>query len=144
MSRDELAARLFGLTPEASDTQRRFAAATAQLILRDLISQCAKHSAKEGPGVLVIAIDPDGVERNSWAGPEQLKANLATAEQLGDAAMVDIHQRVLERLGSIDPERKALVLRLTHNGDSGQARLFELDADRDPDTAAAIIRELGR
>lgn len=142
MSRDQLAARLFGLTPEASDTQKRFAAATAQLILRDLISQCAKHAAKEGPGALVIAIGPDGTEHNSWATPEQLKSNLAIAESLGDSSMVDVHQRLLERLGCVDATTTALVLRLEHDGKQGRAKLFELDSDRDPEAAATAIREL--
>lgn len=142
MARPDLAAALFGLPEHPSETQKRFAAATASLILTDLITQCAKHASREGPGALVIAIGPDS-ERNTWASPKQLKANLAIAEQLGDTAMVDVHQRVLERLGSIDPTTTALVLRLESDGGSAKASLFELDLDRDPDAAAACVRELG-
>lgn len=142
MSTGQLAAALFGLPEHPSDTQKRFAAATASLILKDLITQCAKHASREGPGALVIAISPDA-ERNTWATPEQLKANLALAEKLGDTAMVDIHQRLLERLGSIDPATTALVLRLESDGGRATAKLFELDGDRDPEAAAAAIRELG-
>lgn len=144
MPNERLIAQLFGLPSDPTDTQKRFAAATASLILKDLISQCAKHASREGPGALVVAISDGGKERSTWATSHTLQLNLGIAEELGDSAMADVHRRLLERLGCIDTSTTALLLLLQRDGDGhGSARVYELDIDRDPDAAAAAIREIG-
>jgi hypothetical protein len=144
MSRDHLAAALFGLPQSPSESQKRFAAAAATLILKDLITQCAKHASREGPGALVVAIAENRKERSTWATSHTLHHNLAIAEELNDTAMADVHRRLLERLGCIDTSTTALLLLLERDGDGhGTARVYELDIDRDPAAAAAAIREIG-
>jgi hypothetical protein len=143
MSRDQLAAALFQLPAHPSDTQKRFAAATAQLILRDLIQQCTTAAAKEGPGALVVALAAGAPERSRFASISELTDNLAIAEAQGDDAMAAVHRRLIERLGCIDLSTTALLLLLERDDDgNGQARLYELDAERDPAAAAQVIREI--
>jgi hypothetical protein len=144
MSRDQLAAALFGLPANPTESQKRFAAHTATLILTDLITQCAKHASREGSGALVVALAEDRKERSTWATTHTLQHNLAIAEELNDAAMADVHRRLLERLGCIDTSTTALLLVLERRGDTGgSARVYELDINRDPAAAAAAIREIG-
>lgn len=137
----ELAARLFGLGPNPSDTQRRFAAHAGQLILADLIDQCIKTAAKEGPGVLVVN-NIDGADNATWATPDLLKANLAIAEEHNDTAMIDLQRRCIDRLGTLDPEQEALLLIFSGPAGAATGRLFELDRDRDPQSILQRLKEV--
>lgn len=136
----DLAHALLGLKDDCSEAERHIAARTAQVILADLIQQCIKSAQQHGTGALFVLSAADG-EATSWATPEQIKRNLAIAERDSDQPMIDFQRDCLQRLGTLDPEKEALVAIFQLRGGRPCARLFELNIERDPERLHQRIEE---
>ncbi len=123
-----LATSLFGLPADPSEGQRSLAASIGEAMLRDLIQQYKSTSERLGPGVLSVRVH-NGKDITRWADLDEIRRNLAIAEEYDDAPMVDLQRRILDKLGCIDPHSQALLLLITSHAAGATCKLFVLDAD---------------
>jgi hypothetical protein len=138
-----LAAGLFGFDQQPSQSQSGMAAAIGEAMLRDIIGQYRNATAKFGPGVLAVRIH-NRKDITRWARVDDIRRNLALAEEHDDRPMVDIQRRMLEQLGSIDPETQALLLLMDSTNGAPICKVFVLSADESPALLRQRLEELSK
>jgi predicted component of type VI protein secretion system len=133
-----LAAGLFGLDGPPTDSQRGMAGAIGEAMLRDLINQYRSSADRFGRGVLSVRVH-NGKDITRWANADEIRRNLALAEEYDDQAMIDLGRRMLQHLEQLELEHQALLLLCNSSSQGSIAKLFVLD---DRSSPAALRQQL--
>lgn len=131
---------LLGLSRGAAAEEKKFAAATSQVILTDLIQQGIKLQEKHGVGAIAICL-VDGDWETAYITRADMERDLPMAEEMMDSGMARILRAGIQQCDQMNPEREILMINFGPKG-SGRAALYRLDKDVAPERAAETIRSL--
>lgn len=120
---------------EEKTNEQKFLAATAELILTDMINIAINGFLVHGPGTLIINLLNDST---TYMGGHQIEEDLRIAEANEDEDIVDFLRDLMKR---IDENNWTDNVLLTLISDAG-SRTFSLEAGRSQESLREVTAEL--
>ena len=119
---------------EEKEQEQKFLAATAELILTDLINIASNGVLAEGAGSLVINLCNDST---TFMSGTSLEADINTAEANEDSDVVDFLRKLLEEIDENDWSKNVLITLISDAG----TRTFAVEAGGSQEGFRALAAE---
>jgi hypothetical protein len=119
---------------EEKEQEQKFLAATAELILTDLINIASNGILNKGAGSLVINLQNDSTTYMSGADVE---VDLVSAESAEDDEVVTFLRNLLEEIDENDYSKNVLITLISDAG----TRTFAVEAGRSQESLRAVAEE---
>jgi len=119
---------------EDKHNEQKFLAATAELILTDLINIALAGVAKHGAGTLIINLQNDST---TYMSGFDIEADLAQAERCEDEEIVTFLRDMMEKIDDNDWENNVLISIISDAG----TRTFSLEAGGSQERLRALAEE---
>jgi hypothetical protein len=114
--------------------EQKFLAATAELILTDLINIAIKGVEKQGAGSLVINLMNDST---TFMSGSSIEADIHTAEREEDAEILEFLRGLMEEIDTNDWSTNVLITLISNAG----TRTFAVEAGGSQESLRAITAE---
>ena len=114
--------------------EQKFLAATAELILTDLINIAIKGVEKQGAGSLVINLMNDST---TFMSGNSIEADIHTAEREEDAEILEFLRGLMEEIDTNDWSKNVLITLISDAG----TRTFAVEAGGSQESLRAITAE---
>ena len=114
--------------------EQKFLAATAELILTDLINIAIKGVEAQGAGSLVINLMNDST---TFMSGSSIEADIYTAEQEEDADILEVLRGLMEEIDTNDWSTNVLITLISDAG----TRTFAVEAGGSQESFSAIAAE---
>ena len=119
---------------EEKDNEQKFLAATAELILTDLINVAMNGVEATGAGSLVINLVNDST---TYMSGHDVESDLVSAEREEDTEIVEFLRSLLEEIDENDWSKNVLITLISDAG----TRTFSLEAGGGQESLRAITAE---
>ena len=119
---------------EEKNNEQKFLAATAELILTDLINVAMNGVEANGAGSLVINLVNDSTTYMSW---HDVESDLVSAEREDDTEIVEFLRSLIEEIDKNDWSETVLITLISDAG----TRTFSLEAGGGQESLRAITEE---
>jgi len=119
---------------EEKDNEQKFLAATAELILTDLINVAMNGVEANGAGSLVINLVNDST---TYMSGHDVESDLVSAEREEDTEIVEFLRSLLEEIDENDWSKNVLITLISDAG----TRTFSLEAGGGQESLRAITAE---
>ncbi len=123
---------------EEKEQEQKFLAATAELILTDLVNIAITGVQKKGAGSLVINLDAgDPNQEAVFMSGDDIQRDLAQAESAEDEEVVKFLRQLLEQVDENDWSKQVLITLISNHG----TRTFAVEAGGSQESFTAIAAE---
>ena len=130
-----IASKKFG---DEKAQEQKFLAATAQLILTDLIGQAIKGVEKHGAGSLILNINPkDANQEAVYVSGDDIQFDIAAAESAEDENTLKFLRQLMEEVDKNDWSKTVLITLITNAG----TRTFAVEAGGSQESLRALTSE---
>ena len=119
---------------EEKEKEQRFLAATAELILTDLINIAINGVERSGAGSLIINLQNDST---TFMSGDDIEKDIVAAESGGDDEVKDFLLGLLQRVNDNDWENTVLITLIADHG----TRTFAVEAGGSQESLRAIAAE---
>ena len=119
---------------DEKEQEQRFLAATAELILTDLINIAINGVNTRGAGSLVINLCNDS---SIFMSGEDVERDIAAAESAEDSEVLDFLRSLIEKIDETDWSKYVLITLISDAG----TRTFEVEAGGSQESLRAITAE---
>lgn len=119
---------------EEKSNEQKFLAATAELILTDLINVAMNGVEANGAGSLVINLVNDST---TFMSGHDVESDLVSAEREEDTEIVEFLRSLLEEINENDWSKNVLITLISNAG----TRTFSIEAGRGQESLRAITAE---
>lgn len=119
---------------EEKDNEQKFLAATAELILTDLINITLEGVAKHGAGSLIINLQNDST---TYMSGFDVEADIEQAERCEDEEILTFLRDLMERIDENDWSNNVLISIISDAG----TRTFSLEAGGSQESLRALTAE---
>ena len=119
---------------EEKEQEQKFLAATAELILTDLINIAMNGVQKSGAGTLVINLQNDST---TYMSGTDIEYDIGQAERMEDDDIVEFLRGVMEKIDENDWSKYVLVTLISDAG----TRTFNLEAGGSQESLRSIAAE---
>jgi hypothetical protein len=119
---------------EEKDNEQKFLAATAELILTDLINVAMNGVQAKGAGSLVINLVNDST---TYMSGHDVESDLVSAEREEDSEIVEFLRSLIEEIDENDWSKNVLITLISDAG----TRTFSLEAGGGQESLRAITAE---
>ena len=119
---------------EEKQNEQKFLAATAELILTDLINIAMNGVQKSGAGTLVINLQNDST---TYMSGTDIEYDIAQAERMEDEEVLEFLRGLMEEIDENDWSKYVLVTLISDAG----TRTFNLEAGGSQESLRAITAE---
>lgn len=119
---------------EEKDNEQKFLAATAELILTDLINVAMNGVEANGAGSLVINLVNDST---TYMSGHDVESDLVSAEREDDTEIVEFLRSLLEEIDGNDWSQNVLITLISNAG----TRTFSIEAGGSQESLRAITAE---
>ena len=119
---------------EEKSNEQKFLAATAELILTDLINVAMNGVEANGAGSLVINLVNDST---TFMSGHDVESDLVSAEREEDTEIVEFLRSLLEEINENDWPKNVLITLISNAG----TRTFSIEAGRGQESLRAITAE---
>ena len=130
-----IASNKFG---DEKENEQRFLAATAQLILTDLINQAIKGVEASGAGSLILNIsNTDPNQQAVYVSGNDIQFDIALAESNEDENTIKFLRQLMEEVDNNDWSKNVLITLITDAG----TRTFAVEAGGSQESLRALTKE---
>jgi len=119
---------------EEKDQEQKFLAATAELILTDLINIASNGVLAQGAGSLIINLQNDST---TFMSGSSIESDLQAAESAEDAEVVEFLRKLLEEVDENDWSKNVLITLISDAG----TRTFAVEAGGSQESFRTIAAE---
>ena len=119
---------------EEKDQEQKFLAATAELILTDLINIALKGVESQGAGSLIINLQNDST---TFMSGSSIESDIIVAEAEGDRDVLEFLRKLIEEVDENDWSQNVLVTLISDAG----TRTFSLEAGGSQESFRSIAAE---
>lgn len=126
-----IASKKFG---KEKEQEQKFLAATAELILSDLIDIAINNVEKSGPGSLVINLINDST---TYMSGTSIEFDIHVAERHEDEEVLDFLRSLMEEIDTNDWSKNVLITLISDVG----TRTFAVQAGRSQESLRALAEE---
>ena len=119
---------------EEKDNEQRFLAATAELILTDLVNIALKGIENKGAGTLVINLENDST---TYMSGHDIEGDIIVAESERDDEVLKFLRDVMDKIDNNDWKNNVLITIISNAG----TRTFSLEAGGCQESLRAITAE---
>ena len=119
---------------EEKDNEQKFLAATAELVLTDLINIAMNGVQQKGAGTLVINLQNDST---TYMSGTDIEYDIGQAERLEDEEVLEMLRSVMEKIDDNDWSKYVLVTLISDAG----TRTFNLEAGGSQESLRSIAAE---
>jgi|TARA_X000001382_G_scaffold109049_1_gene85164 hypothetical protein len=119
---------------EEKDNEQKFLAATAELILTDLINVAMNGVEANGAGSLVINLVNDST---TYMSGHDVESDLVSAEREEDTEIVEFLRSLLEQIDENDWSKNVLITLISNAG----TRTFSIEAGGGQESLRAVTAE---
>ena len=119
---------------EEKDNEQKFLAATAELVLTDLINIAMNGVQQKGAGTLVINLQNDST---TYMSGTDIEYDIGQAERLEDEEVLEMLRSVMEKIDDNDWSKYVLVTLISDAG----TRTFNLEAGGSQESFRSIAAE---
>ena len=119
---------------EEKDNEQKFLAATAELILTDLINICVTGVEKHGAGSLIINLQNDST---TFMSGFDIESDIIAAESEGDEEVLKFLRKLMEEVDENDWSKNVLITLISDAG----TRTFAVEAGGSQESLRAISKE---
>ena len=120
---------------EEKEQEQRFLAATAELILTDLINIACNGLTQKGAGSLILNLQNDST---TYMSGHDVERDIRTAEREEDEDVKDFLLELLQRINDNDWSKYVLITLISDAG----TRTFEVEAGGSQESLRALTGEL--
>ena len=119
---------------DEKDQEQKFLAATAELILTDLINIALKGVESQGAGSLIINLQNDST---TFMSGSSIESDIIVAEAEGDTEVLEFLRKLIEEVDENDWSQNVLVTLISDAG----TRTFSLEAGGSQESFRSIAAE---
>ena len=119
---------------EEKENEQKFLAATAELILTDLINIATNGIAARGAGTLVINLQNDST---TFMSGSDIEADILVAEREEDSEVLEFLRKTIEEIDENDWSKNVLITLISDAG----TRTFAVEAGGSQESLRAIAAE---
>ena len=119
---------------EEKEQEQKFLAATAELILTDLINIAIRGVEKQGAGSLIINLQNDST---TFMSGEAIEYDIAQAERLEDEEILEFLRGLIEEIDENDWSKNVLITLISDAG----TRTFAVEAGGSQESLRSITAE---
>ena len=119
---------------DEKDQEQKFLAATAELILTDLINIAIKGVESQGAGSLIINLQNDST---TFMSGSSIESDIIVAEAEGDTEVLEFLRKLIEEVDENDWSQNVLVTLISDAG----TRTFSLEAGGSQESFRSIAAE---
>ena len=119
---------------DEKDQEQKFLAATAELILTDLINIAIKGVESQGAGSLIINLQNDST---TFMSGSSIESDIIVAEAEGDTEVLEFLRKLIEEVDENDWSQNVLVTLISDAG----TRTFNLEAGGSQESFRSIAAE---
>ena len=119
---------------DEKDQEQKFLAATAELILTDLINIALKGVESQGAGSLIINLQNDST---TFMSGSSIESDIIVAEAEGDQDVLEFLRKLIEEVDENDWSQNVLVTLISDAG----TRTFSLEAGGSQESFRSIAAE---
>ena len=119
---------------EEKENEQKFLAATAELILTDLINICVTGVEKHGAGSLIINLQNDST---TFMSGFDIESDIIAAESEGDEEVLKFLRKLMEEVDENDWSKNVLITLISDAG----TRTFAVEAGGSQESLRAISKE---
>ena len=119
---------------DEKDQEQKFLAATAELILTDLINIALKGVESQGAGSLIINLQNDST---TFMSGSSIESDIIVAEAEGDRDVLEFLRKLIEEVDENDWSQNVLVTLISDAG----TRTFSLEAGGSQESFRSIAAE---
>ena len=119
---------------DEKDQEQKFLAATAELILTDLINIAIKGVESQGAGSLIINLQNDST---TFMSGSSIESDIIVAEAEGDQDVLEFLRKLIEEVDENDWSQNVLVTLISDAG----TRTFSLEAGGSQESFRSIAAE---
>ena len=119
---------------EEKENEQKFLAATAELILTDLINICVTGVEKHGAGSLIINLQNDST---TFMSGFDIESDIIAAEREGDEEVLKFLRKLMEEVDENDWSKNVLITLISDAG----TRTFAVEAGGSQESLRAISKE---
>ena len=119
---------------DEKDQEQKFLAATAELILTDLINIAIKGVESQGAGSLIINLQNDST---TFMSGSSIESDIIVAEAEGDRDVLEFLRKLIEEVDENDWSQNVLVTLISDAG----TRTFSLEAGGSQESFRSIAAE---
>ena len=119
---------------EEKENEQKFLAATAELILTDLINIAIRGVEKKGAGSLIINLQNDST---TFMSGEMVEYDIAQAERMEDEEVLTFLRGLIEEIDENDWSKNVLITLISDAG----TRTFAVEAGGSQESLRALSKE---
>ena len=119
---------------DEKDQEQKFLAATAELILTDLINIAIKGVESQGAGSLIINLQNDST---TFMSGSSIESDIIVAEAEGDTEVLEFLRKLIEEVDENDWSQNVLITLISDAG----TRTFSLEAGGSQESFRSIAAE---
>ena len=119
---------------EEKENEQKFLAATAELILTDLINIAIRGVEKKGAGSLIINLQNDST---TFMSGEMVEYDIAQAERMEDEEILTFLRGLIEEIDENDWSKNVLITLISDAG----TRTFAVEAGGSQESLRALSKE---
>ena len=119
---------------EEKENEQKFLAATAELILTDLINICVTGVEKHGAGSLIINLQNDST---TFMSGFDIESDIIAAESEGDEEVLKFLRKLMEEVDENDWSKNVLITLISDVG----TRTFAVEAGGSQESLRALSKE---
>ena len=119
---------------EEKENEQKFLAATAELILTDLINIAIRGVEKKGAGSLIINLQNDST---TFMSGEMVEYDIAQAERMEDEVILTFLRGLIEEIDENDWSKNVLITLISDAG----TRTFAVEAGGSQESLRALSKE---